>query len=243
MTVKIGSYGNIRAFEDFHSLTSTTMGTSRLPQGNVMYSSVNEGSFALTVDEPGGIIAATTDTANGDNIAFHFSPIKISDGVHFIEARFKSNDASNSAVFCGFCTAMDATTPVCPIEYDGTTQTTNEAGSSIGMLMDASNTDVVWSAVAGNDSAAATGSPTDTTDAMGDDEWQVTRVIVNPDGSGECWLAKSDSGLSLIKRFAADTLTTTDIMFPCLIHENRSAAARVFEVDYMAYGSGRDWDV
>jgi len=81
------------------------------------------------------------------------------------------------------------------------------------------------------------------------DRWFITRVVLNTDGSAEVWHgdaghANSDGipTLRLIKKFGAG-LTPTDLFYAVLMFENRSAAARVFEVDYIWGEGARDWNV
>ena len=81
------------------------------------------------------------------------------------------------------------------------------------------------------------------------DRWFVAEVILNEDGSGECWFGHSGNvnslnmpKLSLVKRFSTGTLlTNTDVFHAICMHENRTSAARVLEVDYFAGEAGRDW--
>lgn len=243
MTTRTGSRGRMEIFEDFFSYHSSTVDTVDKPAGpQVMYCSVNEGTFDMTVDEPGGIIAATTDTSDNDNIAFYIGPFKAADGGCVMEARFKSADVSTNATFCGFSELLDATTPVCPIEASGATPTLtlSSSGATAGMLMDADCSTQNWNAVAGDDSVSASGSPTAGGQNPGDDAWDVCRVEVDPDGTARCYLGKNDGGLEEVKSFS-EALTTSVVLYAVLLCENRSGAANTLEVDYMYAKGWRDW--
>jgi len=242
MAVSKGSFGRIRVFEDFGAPdTGLTWGTAAQRLGLIGQVSVNEGSFAHTVDEPGGILAITTDTGDNDNIALYFGPFKPSDGGCVIEARFKQNDVTLGAIFCGFTETLDATTPVCPAEYATATLTVNGTGGVVGMLYDPDATTDRWLAVAGDGGAAATGAPAEAgSQAMVNDEFDVVRVEIDPNGTGRCYLAEKDGSLKLIKTFTTP-VNPADIQHAVLLIENRSGAARVMEVDYFHAEGGRDW--
>jgi len=241
MTVKIGSRGRIEVFEDFLSFTVATMGTTRLPQGNILYSSVNEGSFAITVDEPGGILSCVTDTGDNDNVAIHTSPFKAADGGCVMEARFKLAAITTPAVFCGFSELLAADTPVCPIEASGTSATLSSSGATAGLLFDIDCTTDVWYAVCADNSAAATGNLTASIAPVAD-SFDVVRVEVDPNGTARVYHAKNDTGLQLIATFT-EALTTSVILFPVLLCENRSGAANTMEVDYFYAKGYRDWTI
>lgn len=119
MASSIGSRSRIYCEEDFMQFLTATMGTTALPVGGqgIMYVSVNEGSFATTVDEDGGVLKITTDTADNDNAALYFGPLKPSQGGVWMEARIKMADITTGAVYVGFTETLDATTPVMPAEF------------------------------------------------------------------------------------------------------------------------------
>ena len=238
MTVYQGSFGRIRVWEDFAAPdTALTWSTSPQRLGQVGQVSVNEGSFAHTVDEDGGILAITTDAGDNDNCFLYAGPFKPSKGGCVIEARFKANSASLAAVFCGFTETLDATTPVCPAEFDTITLTINGTGGMVGMLYDPDASTDIWKAVAGDAGAAATGAPVDATTALVADDWDIVRVEITADkGDGSCYLNNK-----LVKKFSAP-ITPADLMFAVLGVENRSGAARLFEADYFYAEGGRDWD-
>lgn len=247
MTVRIGSYGRIRGFSDFKALDSTTMGTTSLPLDDAFhYVSVNEGAFALTTDEEGGILSATTDTGDNDNVAIFGPPLKPSNGGCFCEFRFKIDDVDDIAIFAGFSETLDATTPVCPAEVVTATLTVNGSGAVIGMLHDAdATTDESWLAVAGDAGAAASEASAGTTSSQVavNNEYDVVRVEIDPDGSGRCYLAMNDTGFKLVQSFK-EFMTATDLVYPVLLAEVRDAGgAQILEVDYGAYEGGRDWTV
>jgi hypothetical protein len=146
---------------------------------------------------------------------------------------------------------MALDTPVMPAEFATATMTHNGTGGMIGLNYDVDGTTDDFRAVMGDGGAAISdsGNGTRANATLTADRWFEAQVILNEDGSGECWLGDSghsDSGyinkLRLIKRFSTGTLlTTTDLFYACLMIENRSAAARTLEVDLFEGNAGRDW--
>lgn len=250
-----GSNGRIAWGSDFTAIyDSVAWGAASLVTGEpfgggIGFTSVNEGSFASTVDETGGILAITTDTGDNDNAALIAGKFSPRDGVMMLEARFKYSNV-DCAIFVGFAETMALDSPVMPAEYATTTMTYNPGGM-IGFNYDYDGTTDDFRAVMGDGSAAISdsGSGTRANATVTADRWFEARVILNPDGSGECWLGDSGhansnniNNLRLIKRFSAGTLlTTTDLFYGVLMIENRSGAARVLEVDYFEGEAGRDW--
>ena len=89
-----------------------------------------------------------------------------------------------------------------------------------------------------------------------DDEWQVVWVEIDPDGSARCYVGNSSNdpagvGPVLIAEFGGGKggplanvkITPTDNLYPVMWLEERSAAARIFEYDYMLVTANRDWSV
>ena len=249
-----GSRSAIRFGSDFTGIyDSLAWGAASLVAGEIAggigFVSVNEGSFASTVDEPGGILAITTDTADNDNAVLIAGKFKPSDGKIVSEARFKYSNV-DCAVFHGFSETLDLTTPVMPAEFATATMTYNGTGGMLGNQYDVDGTTDDWRAVMGDGGAGVGGSSTTGVTASATvtaDRWVIARVILHPDGSGECWLgevghedANGIPTLRLIKRFTA-ALTPSDLFYAVLMIENRSGNARVLEVDYFEGESFRDW--
>lgn len=248
--------GRIRAFSDFSGgYDSVVWGTGQLVSGDtwgagIGFTSVNEGSFASTVDETGGVLAITTDTADNDNAALFAGKGSPRDGVMVSIARFKYSNV-DCAVFHGFTETLALDTPVMPAEFATATMTYNGTGGILGIQYDVDGTTDDFRAVMGDGGAAISdsGSGTRASATLTADRWFEATIILNPDGSGECWLgdsghAKSTSELRhrLIKRFDSGTLlTTTDLFFATLMIENRSGNARTLETDYFWVTAGRDW--
>jgi hypothetical protein len=238
--IQQGSFGRVRVFEDFLAPDSAlTWSTSPQRLGQVGQVSVNEGSFAHVVDEPGGILSITCDNADDDNCALYAGPFKAADGGCVMEARFKRpSSVALNAVFCGFSETLDATTPVMPAEFSGTTLDFVATGNVVGMLDDSDATTADWRACFGNDNVVIS-----TTDANGTrayeasvaDEWDVVRVEIGADGDAYCYLNGR-----LIKS-CKDAVTTTDIVHAVLMVECRGTASQVMEVDYFYAEGGRDW--
>lgn len=215
--------------------------------GDLGFASVNEGSFASTVDEPGGVLAITTDTGDNDNAVLMGPKCKPSLGPAWMEARFKYSN-TDCAIYVGFAETIALDSPVMPAEFATATMTYNPGGM-VGFNYDVDGTTDDFRAVMGDGSAAvaSSGNGTRANATVTADKYFIARVELHPDGSGTCYLA--DSGhtdgnsrpiLRLIKKFTAG-LTPTDLFYPVLMIENRSGAARVLEVDYFYGGSIRSW--
>ncbi len=247
--------GRIPWGSDFTSIyDSVVFGATNLVAGEGIgnglgFASVNEGSFASTVDETGGILAITTDTADNDNAALIAGKFSPRDGPMWLSARFKYSNV-DCAVYVGFAETIALDTPVMPAEFATATMTYNPGGQ-IGFNYDVDGTTDDFRACYGDGSGAASDSADGTrvSATLTADRWFEARVILNPDGSGECWFGDSghaDSNnfmkLRLIKRFTAGTLVTpTDTFYGVLMIENRSGNARVLEVDLFEGEGGRDW--
>ena len=248
-----GSVGRVKWGSDFTGLyDSVVWGTGQLVAGDglggVGFASVNEGSFASTVDEDGGILAVTTDTGDNDNAVLVGPRCKPANGVAMVEGRFKYSNVDCS-IFFGFTETLALDTPVMPAEFATATMTYNGTGGMVGLQYDVDGTTDDFRAVMGDGGAAKldSGNGVRANATVTADRWFIARVVLFEDGSAECWLADvghADSGnvptLRLIKKFAAG-LTPGDLFYPVLMVENRSGAARVLEVDYLYGESGRDW--
>ena len=247
-----GSIGKIEVYNDFLGIyDSVVWGATNLVSGDLGgfgFTSVNEGSFASTVDEPGGILAITTDTADNDNAALIAGKFKPADGLMVFETRFKYSNVDTS-IFVGFSETMALDTPVMPAEFATATMTYNGTGGMVGIQYDVDGTTDDFRAVMGDGGVAVSGSGNGirANATVTADRWLTARVVMYPDTSAEVWL--SDVGhvasnglpyLRLVKKFAAG-LTATDLFYAVLMTENRSGNARVLEVDYVNVEAGRDW--
>ena len=249
MAYAIGTKGVIEVKEHFMGFTTTTMGTTKLPVGanGVMYCSVQEGAFALTTDEPGGVLSVTCDDSSGDNCCLYIGPFKPADGGVVFETRFKVNDITSCAVFVGFAEDVNATTPVLPLSFSTATMAYNDSGNMAGLSFDSNATSGTadWRASGGNASAAATNAylnGTRANNAPVNDKYDVVQVKIDPAGNAEMYLADDNGGLRLIERIES-CVTATDLTNAVLMIENRSAAASILEVDYMYAKGYRDWTV
>jgi hypothetical protein len=244
----------VKVFSDFTGYyDSVAWGAAGLVAplaSDIGFCSVNEGSFASTVDESGGILAITTDTGDDDNAVLLAGKFAPRDGKMVLRTRFKYSNVG-CAIFVGFTETLALDTPVMPAEFATATMTHNGTGGMIGFNYDADGTTDDFRAVMGDGGAAISnsGAGTRANATVTADRWFETEVILNEDGSGECWLGDSghansgsENKLRLIKRFDSGTLlTATDLFYGVLMIENRSAAARVLEVDYFDLTAGRDW--
>ncbi len=124
--------------------------------GGIGFTSVNEGSFASTVDESGGVLAITTDTADNDNAALIAGKFAPHDGKMVMHARFKISDVTTDAVFVGFAETMALDTPVMPAEFATATMAYNPGGM-VGFSFDADGTTDDFRAVMGDGSCGHLG--------------------------------------------------------------------------------------
>ena len=242
-----GSFGTIKAFNDFTSLASdVTIAALATPlPGGVGWSMVTEnvGSNAEVVDESGGILKCTTDTGDNDNVVIVSGKFDASKGPITFESRFKvADDIANTAVFAGFTETLALDTPVMPAEFATATMTYNGSGGMLGLQWDSDATTNAWKAVCGDggavsgkDSFGANG--TDATDAMVVDEFDIVRVVLHPGGGGEVW---HDDELVAS---GATGLTTSDLFYAILMIETRTGAALELDVDYVYAEAVRDWAV
>jgi len=247
--------GTIYWGSDFTGIyDSVVWGATNLVSGDTWgaglgFASVNEGSFASTVDESGGVLAITSDTGDNDNaflLAGKFSP---RDGQIVCRARFKYSNV-DCAILVGFQETISLTSPVMGAEFATATMTYGNIGNVVGFNYDVDGTTDDFRAVMGDGQAAISdsGNGTRASATLTADRWFEAFVSVGVTGQAECWL--SDVGhvdnnsipvLRLIKRFYTGTLTTTtDPISAILMIENRSGAARVLEVDYFGARGYRD---
>lgn len=240
-------------FSDFTGIINDVVwgtGTLVAPLAEgIGFTSVNEGSFASTVDEPGGILAITTDTGDDDNAFLIAGPFFARDGGMEMSARFKYSNV-DCAILVGFQETVSLTTPVMGAEFATATMTYNNIGNVVGFNYDVDGTTDDFRAVMGDGQAALSdsGNGVRANATVTADRYFEVEVYVGVTGIAECWL--SDIGhvdgdttptLRLIKRFSTGTLTTaSDPLFATLGIENRSGAARVLEVDYFGAKGYRD---
>ena len=153
-----GTYGRIKFGGDFTAPPITAANLVPLAAANnlgdgVSLIGVNEGSVTLTVDEPGGVIAITTDVGDNDNHALVAGTFKPADGGMWMECRLKIVDsvaATRAAVFVGFTETLALDTPVMPAETATATTTYNGTGGMIGFVFDSDATTIAWRFVAGD---------------------------------------------------------------------------------------------
>jgi hypothetical protein len=254
-----GSNGTVRAFNDFNGLPDGIAGvpdaTGENFGGGWGLIGVNEGVVTSTVDEPGGVLSITTDTADNDNHALFSGTYKPADGGMFMEARFKLANvaAVKSAVFCGFTETLSLTTPVMPAETATVTTTYNGTGGMAGFVFDSDATTLAWRFVAGDggvalatiDALGAAGTAigiTANTTAVTADRWYYVRVEVTPSGIARGYFGDIGAGSQL--RFIGRNTTAlgvNDCFHACLLIENRDGNAEVLEVDFVEAEGSRDW--
>ena len=246
-----GNFGEIRAFNDFTGTYETVTwdaATVELGGGWGLYS-VNEGTIQDVKDEEGGIIQLLTDTGDNDNAALVAGPFKPSNGGCVMEARFKVADDLNVAIFAGFMETMVVATPVMAAEYATATMSIAGSGGVAGLQYDLDGTTDFFRAASG-DGGAVTGTnkngtaitATTTTNSgqtVTADKFVVARVEISPSGRIDSLLA-ADKELTLVDSITG-AITASDLFYAVLMLENREAAAKEFEVDYVYARGFRDW--
>lgn len=250
-----GTFGELKVWDDFLGPDNDlTWGTGTIKIGNFGSVSVNEGTYEWTVDEPGGIVAFTTDTGDNDNVALMAGTFQPSNGGVDYEARFKFNSTTLSSVFAGFTETLALDTPVMPAEFATTTMTYNGSGGMVGVNFDIDGTTDDFRALAGDGGAVsgnADANGTRANETITADEWYIVRAELHPDGNASVYVGHKGPNLDLIavtnpvhgRSFAGSVITNTDQFYAVTMFENRSAAARLFEVDYMYARGWRDWAV
>lgn len=253
MALTQGSFGQCTVWDDFLGPDNDlTWGVGTIKVGNFGFISVNEGTLEWTVDEGNGVLAVTTDTGDDDNaclMAGAFIPNVNNPLV--TEWRFKFNSASLGAVFVGFTQTLVLATPVVPMEFATATMTYNGTGQLLGALWDSDATTGDFrcsagtaGAVAGTNyqtNAALVAAGVRAFETITADEWYIVRVELSLDGVGTVHVGHKGRSLDPIVRITG--LAVTNALYAVCMFENRSAAARLFEVDY-GYASGsRDWEV
>lgn len=252
-----GSYGRLVIHEDFlFGPVATgandyyTHETGTIKIGRVTFAGVNEGSFTFTTDEPGGILAITTDTADDDNNVLFAGPFRPADGAIIFETRFKFNSATLGKVWAGFSETMNACTPVIPSSLQCTTMTVTGCGGMAGIYWDSGATVSDFRAMAGDGGAVSANSDTIGTrsnQTIAADEFYVVRVEIGTDGSAEFRIGHDNCQWEQVTPSSSTTgricsaVTPSDNFFAVLLFQNSSCAARIFEVDYFHAEGNRDW--
>ena len=255
------AFGRIRAWNDFTAVPAhTAADTVPLANGSLLgggwaLCGDEEGTVIATVDEPGGILAITTDTGDNNNhfiVAGTFVP---ANGGMEMEARIKvgSVAADNAALWVGFTETLAVGTPVMPFETATTTTTYNGSGGMVGFGLDSEASSILWrfgagdagAALANEDSGGTAGTAlgVDAAATITADRWWVFKVEVYPSGLARGYImdqAGTDKEFRLVGASTA-ALGTTDNFHAVVGVENRAAGAEVLEIDY-AYAQGwRDW--
>jgi hypothetical protein len=239
-----GSFGKVSHFEDFVGIDpDATWAAGGFDIGGVSITSVNEGSVESTVDEPGGVVAITIDSADNDNVALYYAPVKPSDGGAVMEARLKGDNLSDLSFYVGYTETLAKDTPVMPAEFATATMTYNGTGGMVGLQFDSDGTTDGWRALCGDGGAATAGSGNGTlaTSIVGEgyattaDRWDIVRVELDSNATARVFLNGK-----LIDTFVGG-LDADNLFFPVVMAENRAGSAGVLEVDYFYTESYRSW--
>lgn len=260
MALTQSGFGRCEVFEDFltrydvnssTSITTFVPGTGQFNIGQVGYCSFNEGTIGYTVDEANGVLAITTDSGDDDNAVLYTGvAIPNVNGPLIHESRSKFNSATLGALFVGFTETLALDTPVMPAEFATATMTYNGTGQILGAQFDTDGTTDDFRACSG-DAGAVAGTNQATGAALVNagiranetitaDEWYIVRVELSQDGFGEVYVGHKGRGLDRI--LGVTGLLVVNALFATSFFENRSAAARVWEVDYFYSSWGRDWE-
>ena len=237
-----GSRGRIIVDQDFTGgFGDITWGAGEVDLGNGLgLVSVNEGTINTVADEANGVVEFLTDTGDNDNCALYAGQFSIDNGGAVIEARFKVADDLGVGIFVGFTETLALDTPVLPAEFATATMTYNGTGGMVGAQYDLDGTTDGWRAVMGDGGAAISDSSNgilSSAAAPAADTYQLVRVEIFSSGGG---LVTVDE--KVIKKFDTGTLlTATDNFYGVLMVENRTAAARNVQVDYVYMNANRDW--
>tara|TARA_S200002703_G_scaffold53040_1_gene45843 strand:+ start:323 stop:1051 length:729 start_codon:yes stop_codon:yes gene_type:complete len=237
-----GQFSRVRTFHDFQGgMGDVTWGTGEVDLGDGLgMVSVNEGTINTVADEANGVVQFLTDTGDNDNVALYAGQYSIDNGGAVIEARFKVADDLGVGLFVGFTETLALDTPVMPAEFATTTMTYNGSGGMVGAQYDDDGTTDGWRAVMGDGGAAISDSGNGILSdaaAPSADTYQLVRVEVYSNGGGQVSVDEK-----VIKKFDTGTLLTpTDNFYAVVMCENRTAAAREFEIDYFFSEGHRDW--
>ena len=260
-----GSFGRLDRFEHFMGgVADGAWAATGVGQvATISFTSVNEGSMVQTLDEPGGILAVTTDTGDNDNWFGFVGTFKPADGGMAMEARLKvgSVAAVKVAAWVGFAETLSLTTPVMPFETATTTTTYNGTGGMVGFGFDSDATAIHWrfgagdggaalanKAGPGNGSGLANGAAGTALGIIADkqsltaDRWWLFRVEVTPAGYARGYFSDTGStdDLVLVGETTA-VLGTTDVFHATVGIENRDGGAEVLELDYLGWQGWVDW--
>jgi len=254
-----GSRGKIQVYNDFTAAGGITTGVPDALYNNlgggVGLIGVNEGVLALTIDEPGGVLSITTDTADNDNHALVAGAFRPSDGGMWMEVRMKmaSVAATKQAHFIGFSETLSHATPVMPAETATVTTTYNGTGGMAGFVFDSDATTIAWRFVVGDGGVAlatttrtgAAGTAigiTANTTAPTADKWMVFRVEVSESGVARGYFGDIGTRDNLV--FVGKNTTplgVSDCFHAVALIENRDGNLEVAEYDYFEVQASRSW--
>ena len=253
-----GSRGTVRCWNDFTGMPDAIAGVPDATGetlGDFGLTGVNEGVLGVTIDEPGGILSVTTDTADNDNQVIFAAGFKPADGGMWMEARLKLANVSavKTAAWVGFTETLSLTTPVVPAETATVTTTYNGTGGMVGFGFDSDATTIAWRFQAGDagvalatrDALGATGAAigiTANSQTITADRWYLFRIEVKPDGKARGYFG--DIGAADKLKFIGETtvaLGTGDTFHAVVMIENRDGNAEIMEVDYVEVEGHRDW--
>jgi hypothetical protein len=208
--------------------------------------SVNEGTINDVVDETGGVQQFLTDTGDDDNVVLASGLFSPAEGRMQTEARYKVADDVLVALYHGYTETLVVATPVMPAKFATATMTYNGSGGMTGVQYDDDGTTDDLRSLVGDGGAATAGSGNGTVLGKGTvtaDEYILSRVEVGEDGSSHVFAGLTDNNeMSRIASYVAG-LTPADLFYAILMLENREAAAKEFEVDYVFCDGGRSWSV
>ena len=240
MADALGTYGQHIIHEDFYNFQATAD-----HQGNGMVFGVSTIAAVQVINETDGVVEFVTASGGGDMAGFRasgvFSPA--TNGPLVVEVRLKMPTVAD-AMSVGFATLIS---PVDEIVDANTWDAGTADGAAFVQDDGASDTDS-WYAVSGTASAVSTRAIISTDYDPTNDEWQVLRVVLNPDGGVEFYMADqlgsgdTTGSLERVATHLAGSVSTTALVYPYVYVAANSGTATL-DVDYFHFTANRDWNV
>lgn len=245
-----GSISQLRIFDDFLGPDNDlTFGAGTVKVGNFGFVSVQEGSFEWTSDEPGGIVAITTDTGTSDNAWLIAGTFKPDDGALYFEARFKV-DVIDIEIFAGFVETVSLGTPLAPATFTTVTMSYAAGGAKVGVQYDTAGTVDDFRSVFGDSTSALAGATANGVRAGWTptaDSWIIVKAEIEPTGGkarvyvGGIDVDPQGESIKLVEEITVPAVLGEANLYGVLAVENSGGGATVMEVDYILVTGSRDW--
>ena len=223
-------------FNDFQENGLALNGSSD-DTGTIMIVDIDAGA---TVTSGSSVAAMATDSTDNDGVQLSFAnSTTASKGSLVMEARLSVASAiTGSSCFIGF---TDTVTVEEPFSISGTT-ITSTASDAVGFLFDGTDaTNSYWYCVGVANDVDATGNAIADTAALTANRApvaateQVFRVEVDSDGAGAKFFINGQK----VGETTANSLTAATAVYATVVHHNRAAAVKTWNVDYMYMSNNR----